>query len=70
MARWKIAIAVVLTVLLLILVLQNTEPVETRFLMATVTMPRAALLGVTGLIGFAIGLLLALRLSGKSKIGG
>lgn len=69
MSKWKIILAAVLTILLLILILQNRDPVETKFLLASVTMPRAALLMVTGLIGFAIGLLVALRLSGRPKSG-
>lgn len=55
----RIIAAVVLLALVVVLVLQNTEPVETRFLFATVSMPRALLLVLTLLVGFALGLLAA-----------
>lgn len=51
----KIAVAVVLVTLVIIVVLQNTEPVETRLLFASVTMPRAALLAGTTAVGFLSG---------------
>lgn len=37
--------------LAIIIILQNTESVETRILLFTITMPRALLLPVTGVIG-------------------
>ena len=67
MKNWKILLIAALSVLLLILIFQNTEPVETKFLMVSVTLPRAALLLVTGLVSFTIGLLVALRLSGRKS---
>jgi len=67
MVKAKITIAFVLAVIFIILVLQNTEPVETKFLFLTVTMPRAALLSITMLIGIAVGILVSLALTGKSK---
>ena len=45
----------VLAVLMLVVVLQNTESVETRLLFATLSMPRALLLLITLLIGVVIG---------------
>jgi uncharacterized integral membrane protein len=65
MARAKLIAAFVLVVVGLIVVLQNTQPVETRFLFMAVTMPIAALLAITLLIGIAVGMLVALGLSGK-----
>jgi uncharacterized integral membrane protein len=53
-----LAVAVV-GVLAVILVLQNTETVETRIFFATVAMPRAVLLAVTFLLGVIAGLLIA-----------
>ena len=44
---------------------QNTQPVETKLLFVTLTMPRAALLSLTMLIGIAVGILVALGLSGR-----
>jgi len=53
---WLLAIV---AVLVLIVALQNTESVETRILLMTVSMPRAVLLFVTLLIGFVLGLVAA-----------
>jgi uncharacterized integral membrane protein len=46
---------VVLAVLSLVVVLQNTAAVETQLLFVTLTMPRAVLLFITLLIGFVTG---------------
>ncbi|MCA9146961.1 MAG: LapA family protein [Planctomycetales bacterium] len=54
----SVAIAVT-SLLVLIVVLQNTQAVETNLLFLTVTMPNAALLFGTLIIGFAIGVLTA-----------
>lgn len=43
-----------------IIVLQNTATTETNILWYTITMPRAVLLVVTALIGFAIGVIVCL----------
>ena len=56
----------VLAVLAIVLVLQNTQAVATRVLFITVSMPLAALLAMTLLIGFAGGVLAALKV-GKTK---
>jgi uncharacterized integral membrane protein len=53
--------------LTLIVVLQNTQAVETKILFLTITMPRAALLFGTFLIGFGLGVLAAGRLVRKAK---
>ena len=53
--RLKLIGAAVLGLLVLVVVLQNTETVETKLLFASVTMPRAALLFGTLIIGFALG---------------
>ena len=65
MVKFKVSLAVVLILLVLIVVFQNREPVETKFLFASITMPRAALLTVTMLIGIAVGMLLSLGLAKK-----
>lgn len=57
--RFKLLVAVVAALLLLVVILQNTEQVETRVLFTTLTMPRAALLGLAALIGFTLGLVTA-----------
>ncbi len=46
-------------------ILQNTQPVETRLLFVKITMPNAILLGLTLLIGTALGILIALAVSGQ-----
>ncbi|MCA9284505.1 MAG: DUF1049 domain-containing protein [Phycisphaerales bacterium] len=55
--RWKLkaGVIVVAVVVLLIVMLQNREPVETRLLFARMTMPLALLLLLTMVVGFALG---------------
>ena len=60
MKKLRLIMTLVLAVLVIIVVLQNTEAVETQLLFATVTMPRAVLLLTTALIGFALGILTSL----------
>lgn len=60
MKKLQLIAALVLAVLVVVVVLQNTDAVETRLLFVTVTMPRAVLLFSTGLIGFALGILTSL----------
>jgi len=60
MKKLRLIVTLVLAVLVVIVVLQNTDAVETRLLFATVTMPRAVLLLTTVLIGFALGILTSL----------
>jgi putative membrane protein len=57
MKRAKVIITVVISLLVLVLILQNTQAVETKILFMTVTMPRALLLFVTFIIGFVAGLI-------------
>ncbi|MCF7855302.1 MAG: LapA family protein [Candidatus Pacebacteria bacterium] len=52
-----------LALLCVIVVFQNTEQVQTQVLWVTVSMPRALLLFITALIGFIIGLSAALMFS-------
>ena len=59
MKRAKIIVAAILAILLIIIVVQNRQPVATKLLFATITMPRAMLLLVSTLIGFALGLIAA-----------
>jgi uncharacterized integral membrane protein len=60
MKKLRLIVTLVLAVLVVIVVLQNTDAVETRLLFATITMPRAVLLLTTALIGFALGILTSL----------
>lgn len=60
MKRVKIAFIVLLCVLLIILVIQNTDPVEARFLWLTTQLPMVILLFVTTAGGFILGMLVSL----------
>ena len=59
MNKVKLVAIAVATLLVVIVALQNTQAVETNLLFLTVTMPRAALLSGTLLIGFVLGVLSA-----------
>ena len=63
-----VAIAVV-ALLVMVVVLQNTQAVETKLLFFKVTMPNAALLFGTLIIGFAIGVLTAGHIVSSAKRG-
>ncbi len=63
MVKLKLSAALAMIVIVLIVVFQNTELVETKLLFVTVTMPRAALLAITMLIGIAAGILVALGIA-------
>jgi uncharacterized integral membrane protein len=63
MVRAKLIAAFILVLVGLIVVLQNTQPVETKFLFMAVTMPIAALVALSMIIGMAVGILVALGLS-------
>lgn len=68
MKSFKNILIVVLVVLVLIAVLQNRQTVDTKFLFATVSMPRALLLLVTLGVGFAAGMLTSAKLlRGKTR---
>ena len=63
---WGLAAVVVL-----IVILQNTENVETQLLFVSVTMPRALLLLIVGGIGFVMGVVTAVAMGRRKaeKIG-
>lgn len=56
-----------LVVLLVIIIFQNTEAVETRLLFVTVTMPRALLLFVHLALGYVLGIITMLFMSGRGR---
>lgn len=62
----KLIISIVLGLLAIIVIVQNTDIVETHILWITISMPRAILLAVTFALGALSGILFALR---KSKQG-
>ncbi len=64
--KTKTILASILLVLGIIVVMQNTETVDTRLLFATVSMPRALLLAITLGVGILIGLLLGRRMHKRS----
>ena len=63
----KIVVVASLALLVVIVVLQNTEVVETKILFTTISMPRAALLFGTLIIGFVIGVLTGGRIMARIK---
>jgi uncharacterized integral membrane protein len=65
--KFKFASVAILALVVLIVVLQNTESVDTRILFVTVTMPRAALLFGALVVGFVIGIFTAGKLIGRKK---
>lgn len=67
MNRFKVISTAVLAILGVIIILQNTEPVETKLLFLTITMPRAILLMGTTLIGFALGVLVSFFFQRKEQ---
>ena len=67
MNRFKMISITILTILGVIIILQNMETVETRLLFFTIPMPRAVLLMVTTLIGFALGILVSFFFQRKEQ---
>lgn len=67
--RLKVIGGAVVALLAVIIVLQNTEVVETKLLFTTIAMPRAALLIGTLVIGYLLGVLTSGRLLGRKKSG-
>ena len=65
MNKLKHILWITLLVLCVIIVLQNTSAVETKILFFTITMPRAVLLVVTAVMGYAVGALTTLSLCKK-----
>ena len=70
MERFKMITIGILALLGVIIILQNTTPVETKLLFFSITMPRAILLMVTTLIGFALGLLVSFYMQRKKETNG
>lgn len=65
--KTKIVVVALLAVLIVVIVLQNTEVVETKILFTTISMPRAALLFGTLISGFVIGVLTGGRIMARMK---
>ena len=56
MRKFRLTIAGIIAILLVVIIFQNLDPVSTRLLFATVKMPQAALLFLTAIAGFVLGL--------------
>lgn len=67
MKQLRLIVLVVLTVLIVVLALQNTETVDTRLLFATVSMPRAVLIFTSAAIGFLLGVLASVYWARKGE---
>ncbi len=68
MNKAKTAMIAIGIVLLIVIILQNIQPVETKILFMTFRMPRAVFIFVTLLIGFGFGLLLSDFVKKKLKM--
>ena len=70
MKKAKVILTIVILLLALIVSFQNTETVETKFLLMTFTMPRVLLLLLTFTLGFVGGMIttsVILKKSGKAN---
>jgi uncharacterized integral membrane protein len=67
MNKLKIVLIAVLALVVVVVVLQNTQAVETKLLFMTVTLPNAALLFGTLIIGFTLGVLTAGHIVSSAK---
>ena len=67
MNKTKLIVIGVLVIIAFVLTIQNTQPVNTHILFFTITMPRAVLLLLMTLIGFAIGVFTVFHYIGRRK---
>ena len=67
MNKSKVVAIAGIALIVVIVVLQNTQAVETKLLFLTVTLPNAALLFGTLIVGFAIGVLTAGHIVSTAK---
>lgn len=65
LTKLRIAGVAVVAVLVVVIVLQNTDTVETKILFMTVTVPRAALLFGTLIVGYVLGIFTATRIASR-----
>lgn len=59
MKKFKLVLIIIILLLALVVSLQNTEAVETKFLLNTIILPRVLLLLLTFTLGFVGGLITA-----------
>jgi uncharacterized integral membrane protein len=65
--KLKVIVLALIALLVVVVILQNTQAVETHLLFLTLTMPNAALLFGALIVGFAIGVLTAGRIVSMAK---
>ena len=66
-ARTKVAVVAVLAALMVVVILQNTDPVKTRFLFAELVMPQIVLLLITLIVGSGGGMIAGELWAGRRK---
>jgi lipopolysaccharide assembly protein A len=67
MKKLKLFGALTGILVIVVVILQNTQPVTTRLLFFTVTIPNALTIALALLIGVTAGILLTLTMSGKRE---
>ena len=67
MKKFKLIVAAIAVLMVVIVILQNTENVQTEILFLDMTMPQALLLFVAMSIGFVGGLIAAMTVLKKDK---
>ncbi len=67
MKNFKLILIFIIVVLLGVVIIQNTQAVQTKILLITIEMPLILLLLLTATLGFALGLLIALYRNIKDK---
>jgi len=67
MRKFRLWGILLLVLVAIIVIFQNTQPVVTRFLFATVSMPNAAQIAIIFLLGFAAGMMTALGVTIRTR---
>lgn len=67
MKNFKLFIILFLSIFLSIVIIQNTQPVQTKITFVTIEMPLILLLIITAASGFTLGILVALYRNIKNK---
>jgi uncharacterized integral membrane protein len=67
MKKVKLVLVILISLFSLVIFLQNTEPVDTKIIFYTFTMPRIALLVLMSLLGFILGAITVYFYAGNNK---
>lgn len=67
MKKFKLILITIILLTVLVVSLQNTETVKTKFLLATIELPRVLLILLTFTLGFVGGIITASVILKKSK---